>query len=73
MSSKENCEKQALKNNQQLKQISCELTSISKEILSLKESIRDIQSGIRKLNMIEDKIKKGETIQKSNGGWWLFT
>ncbi len=73
MSSKEHCQKQALKNNQQLKQISCELSSISKDILSLKESIRDIQSEVRKINMIEDKIKKGESIQKSNDGWFLWS
>ena len=73
MSSKEHCQKQALKNNQQLKQISCELSSISKDILSLKESIEDIQSALRKINMIEDKIKKGESIQKSNDGWFLWS
>ena len=73
MSSKEHCQKQALKNNQQLKQISCELSSISKDILSLKESIEDIQSEVRKINMIEDKIKKGESIQKSNDGWFLWS
>jgi len=71
MSSKEHCQKQALKNNQQLKQISCELSSISKDILSLKESIMDIQSEVRKINMIEDKIKKGESVAKSNGGWFF--
>ena len=66
-------ENQAQKNNRQLKQISADLSSISKEILSLKESIRDIQSEIRKLNMIENQIKKGETIEKSNGGWFLWS
>jgi prefoldin subunit 5 len=66
-------EKQALKNNQQLKQISADLSSISKDILLLKESIKDIQSEVRKINMIEDKIKKGESIQKSNDGWFLWS
>jgi prefoldin subunit 5 len=66
-------EKQALKNNQQLKQISADLSSISKDIILLKESIKDIQSEVRKINMIEDKIKKGESIQKSNDGWFLWS
>lgn len=73
MSSKEHCEKQAQKNNKQLKQISADLSSISKEISSLKESIKDIQSEVRKLNMIENQIKKGETIENSNGGWFLWS
>lgn len=62
----------AIKNNNLLKQISAELSSISKEIANIKKSMIDIKGDVTKLNMIEEKIKKGEYDAKYNNGWWWW-
>ena len=48
----------AIKNNQLLKQISAELL--------------EIKGDVTKLNMIEEKIKKGEYDAKYNNGWFWW-
>jgi archaellum component FlaC len=62
----------AIKNNNLLKQISAELSSISQEIANIKKSMIDIKGDVTKLNMIEEKIKKGEYDAKYNNGWWWW-
>ena len=63
---------EAIKNHQLLKQISTELSSISKEIANIRKSITDIKGDVIKLNMIEEKISKGEYDTKYNNGWFWW-
>ena len=62
----------AIKNNQLLKQISAELSSISSELTKIKTSILEIKGDVTKLNMIEEKIRKGEYDAKYNNGWFWW-
>ena len=48
------------------------LELIIKEINSLKTSINGIRIEIAKLNQIENKLKKGENIAETNGGWFSW-
>tara|TARA_R100000808_G_C2154667_1_gene165832 strand:- start:9634 stop:9828 length:195 start_codon:yes stop_codon:yes gene_type:complete len=40
------------------------------EIHSVKNQLNEIRIEIAKLNQIENKIKKGENIANTNGGWF---
>ena len=62
----------AIKNNQLLQQISAQLSSISTDLTNLKTSILDIKGDVIKLNMIEEKIKRGEYDAKYNNGWFWW-
>jgi len=62
----------AIKNHQLLKQISTELSSISNELTKIKTSILEIKGDVVKLNMIEEKIRKGEYDAKYNNGWFWW-
>lgn len=62
----------AIKNHQLLKQISAELSSISNELTKIKTSILEIKGDVVKLNMIEEKISKGEYDAKYNNGWFWW-
>ena len=63
---------EAIKNHQLLKYISAELSSISTELTKIKTSILDIKGDVIKLNMIEEKIRKGEYDAKYNNGWFWW-
>ena len=56
----------------QVKDISDHLSCISKDLQSLKKSMIDIKGDLTKLNMIEEKIKKGEHDSKYNNGWFWW-
>ena len=60
----------ATQNNELLKTMSADLSSISKEVILLKEKVNGIQYELIKLNMIENKIQRGEIESKDNGGWF---
>ena len=60
----------ATQNNELLKTMSADLSSISKEVILLKEKVNGIQYELIKLNMIENKIQRGEIKSKDNGGWF---
>ena len=47
------------------------IQKISEDIIIIKNTLKEIQSQIIKLNMIENKIEKGEIIEKSSG-WVLW-
>ena len=47
------------------------IQKISEDIIIIKNTLKEIQSQIIKLNMIENKIEKGEIIEKSSG-WFLW-
>tara|TARA_R100001460_G_scaffold11140_2_gene26176 strand:+ start:33 stop:230 length:198 start_codon:yes stop_codon:yes gene_type:complete len=55
------------KNNQNNREL---LEEILSEIQSLKSTITEIRIEISKLNQIENKLKKGENLANSNGGWF---
>jgi len=63
---------EAIKNHQLLKQISTELSSISTALTKMKTSILGIKGDVTKLNMIEEKISKGEYDAKYNNGWFWW-
>jgi len=48
-----------------------QIQKISEDILIIKNTLKEIQLQILKLNMIENKIEKGEIIEKSSG-WFLW-
>lgn len=48
-----------------------QIQKISEDILIIKNTLKEIQLQIIKLNMIENKIEKGEIIEKSSG-WFLW-
>jgi len=52
------------KNNKQL------LEEIITEIGSLKSAVSEIRVEIAKLSQIESKLKKGENLANTNGGWF---
>ena len=61
-------------NYELLKEISSELTSVSREVARLREAIKEAHADIIKLNMIEDKIKKGEQlVEHDNDGWFWWS
>tara|TARA_R100001015_G_C4470275_1_gene54189 strand:+ start:303 stop:524 length:222 start_codon:yes stop_codon:yes gene_type:complete len=60
-------------NNQLLLQISSELSSVSREVSRLREALKDAHKDIIKLNLIEEKIKKGEEVAKDTSGWFWWT
>ena len=62
----------AIKNHQLLQQISAQLSSISTELTNMKSSIIQIKGDVTKLNMIEEKISKGEYDAKYNNGWFWW-
>tara|TARA_R110002020_G_scaffold85926_6_gene212035 strand:+ start:5388 stop:5597 length:210 start_codon:yes stop_codon:yes gene_type:complete len=62
----------AIKNHQLLQQISAQLSSISTELTNMKSSIIQIKGDVVKLNMIEEKIRKGEYDAKYNNGWFWW-
>ncbi len=56
------------------------LQEISDDIKVIKNSqdvalqkIKDIQSDIVKLNMVEEKVKKGEVVAAADDGWFWST
>jgi hypothetical protein len=49
------------------------LEEILGEIRSLKSAVSEIRLEVAKLNQIENKIKKGEVLANSNGGWFWFS
>ena len=55
------------KNNKQL------LEEIITEIRSLKSAVSEIRLEIAKLNRIEQKLKKGEVLATTNGGWFSWS
>jgi len=63
----------AIKNNELLKSVSADLSSISQDIKIIKEGISEINYKLTKINNIEDKLKKGEKIQKSSDGWFIWS
>ena len=46
------------------------LEQILKEIHSLKTTLTEIRAEVAKLNQIENKLKKGENLATTNGGWF---
>ena len=48
-----------------------QIQKISEDIIIIKNTLKEIQLQILKLNMIENKIEKGEIIEKSSG-WFLW-
>ena len=48
-----------------------QIQKISEDIIIIKNTLKEIQLQIIKLNMIENKIEKGEIIEKSSG-WFLW-
>ena len=46
------------------------LELIIKEINSLKNTLAEIRLELAKQSQIEDKLKKGENLATSNGGWF---
>ncbi len=46
------------------------LEEILGEIRSLKSAVSQIRLEVAKLSQIENKIKKGEVIANTNGGWF---
>ena len=59
-------------NNQLLHQISSDLTSVSREVSRLREALKEAHKDIIKLNLIEEKIKKGEEVAANSGGWFSW-
>jgi len=51
-------------NNRQL------LQQIIEEIRSLKSAVSEIRVEVAKLSQIESKLKKGENLATTNGGWF---
>tara|TARA_R100000654_G_scaffold52092_1_gene78237 strand:+ start:421 stop:594 length:174 start_codon:yes stop_codon:yes gene_type:complete len=46
------------------------LEQILKEIQSLKTALTEIRAEVAKLSQIENKLKKGENLATTNGGWF---
>jgi len=59
-------------NNQLLHQISSDLTSVSREVSRLREALKEAHKDIIKLNMIEEKMKKGEEVAQNTSGWFWW-
>ena len=55
------------KHNKQL------LEEIITEIRSLKSAVSEIRLEIAKLSRIEQKLKKGEILATTNGGWFSWS
>lgn len=55
------------KNNKQL------LEEILSEIGSLKSAVSEIRLEIAKLSKIEQKLKRGENLATTNGGWFSWS
>lgn len=49
------------------------LKKISDDIQVIKKSITDIREDIIKLNMIEEKIEKGENNAIKHNGWFFWS
>ena len=56
------------------------IQEISQDIKGIKDTqdnvlkkIKDIQSDIVKLNMIEEKVKRGEVVAATDDGWFWST
>ena len=48
------------------------MLEIINQLNSLKTAISEIRMQIAKLNQIENKLKKGENIAETNGGWFSW-
>ena len=48
------------------------MLEIINQLNSLKTAIHEIRIEIAKLNQIENKLKKGENIAVTNGGWFSW-
>lgn len=46
------------------------LEQIIKEIHSLKTAVGEIRIEVAKLRQIDEKLKKGENLATTNGGWF---
>ena len=66
-------EKASKTNTQLLKKISADLSSVSEEVKRLREALKDAHADIIKLNMIEDRIKKGEQVAQNSSGWFWWS
>jgi len=49
------------------------LEELLKEIHSVKNQLNEIRIELSKINQIENKIKKGENIATTNGGWFTWS
>ena len=49
------------------------IEEVLKEINSLKNTLAEIRLELAKQSQIEDKLKKGENLAASNGGWFFST
>ena len=59
-------------NNHILQQISSDLSSVSREVSKLREALKEAHKDIIKLNLIEEKMKKGEEVAKDTSGWFWW-
>ena len=59
-------------NNQLLQQLAEDLTSVSRDVGRLREPLKEAHKDIIKLNMIEEKMKKGEEVAQNTSGWFWW-
>ena len=59
-------------NQHLLQQISSDLSSVSREVSQLRAALKEAHKDIIKLNMIEEKIKKGEEVAQNTSGWFWW-
>jgi hypothetical protein len=59
-------------NHHLLQQISSDLSSVSREVSQLRAALKEAHKDIIKLNMIEEKIKKGEEVAQNTSGWFWW-
>ena len=59
-------------NNQLLQQLAEDLTSVSRDVGRLREALKEAHKDIIKLNMIEEKMKKGEEVAQNTSGWFWW-
>ena len=57
-------------NKELLEQILKEIHSMQQNLLATKTTLTEIRAEVAKLNQIENKLKKGENLANSNGGWF---
>jgi len=60
-------------NLQILQEISQDIKVIKNSQDNVLKKIKDIQSDIVKLNMVEEKVKKGEDVSSKTDGWFWAT
>lgn len=60
----------AKENKELLEQILKEIHSMQQELLATKTAVGEIRIEVAKLRQIDEKLKKGENLATTNGGWF---